>query len=69
MNDLKKLAADDFQEVILSLMQTPAEFNATCARTAMKDGDKTTIYQVIIPLSGHELKAMKVAYENSTLIL
>ena len=55
--------------MMVGLMHTPAEFNATCAKSAMKAGDKSFLIQVIIPLSSQELKALKVAYKNSTLIL
>ena len=69
MKELEGFSGDEFWKVIFGLMQTPAEFNATCARTAMEDGEKSTLIRVIIPLSSQELKALKVAYKNSKLIL
>ena len=69
MKDLERLFDENFWNVIVGLMHTLAEFNATCARSAMKDGDKSTLIQVIIHLSSQELKALKVAYKNSMLIL
>ena len=71
MDELDDELSGDFEKVILGLMETPAEFGASCIKRAVKGlgTDEAALIEVIIPCSNKELQDMKAAYKKCMLLV
>lgn len=70
MGLLKNEISGEFEKVILGLMQTPAEYDATCVRNAVKGAgtDEAALIDIITSRSNQELQAIKAAYKKCKLL-
>jgi len=66
IKDLKSELRGDFETVILGIMATPAAFDATCLKKAMKGAgtDEEVLVEILCTRTNEEIKAIKVAYKK-----
>ena len=66
MEHLKSEISGDFQHAIISLMQTPSEFDANELRWAMKGlgTDEATLIEILTTRSNAEIADIKTVYNN-----
>ncbi|KAL3073571.1 hypothetical protein niasHS_017138 [Heterodera schachtii] len=61
---LKKEFKSDFEELIISLMQTPAVYDANQMRAALSGSNEAVLIEILATRTNRQIKALKQAYEQ-----
>ncbi|KAL3100793.1 hypothetical protein niasHT_021072 [Heterodera trifolii] len=61
---LKKEFKSDFEELIISLMQTPAVYDANQMRAALSGSNETVLIEILATRTNRQITALKQAYEQ-----
>ncbi len=71
MDELKSELGGHFEDIILGLMMTRAEFDAFCVKTAVKGlgTDEKALIEVLCSRTNEEMTAAKDAYKKSQCML
>nr|QLK97565.1 annexin [Heterodera glycines] len=61
---LKKEFKSDFEELIISLMQTPAVYDANQMRAALSGSNEAVLIEILATRTNRQITALKQAYEQ-----